>query len=537
MGRKKKDQDEDASNGQSVLGALGLSLPDVEGNQPQAKPAPVAQPAAPPVVQDSLMLSFGETAPTQVPSPPRRPVPAPAPAPIQSSQQSQPKPAVAQPRRLAALPELPKFVKPEDIQEIQGFDAPPVQGKGKITEITWNIKTAEQASNVVSRQSRPLSPLMAEALSQAKALRETIKQQHEPSRAAAAPQPKPAARPQPAPAAQPAPQPAAQARPAVKPAARLAPAPPMQQAPQPQAQPRPAPRPQPQPEPEEAPAVYEPEREIISTPVKSKLSDDVMTAQQPIEKRKWEEAKSVMAPMATSKFTAVAQQNFQTTPSAAFDQPAPRPRAIPAPVHAEMPQYEEQAPDAGAAQVTGQDQVLPGGKRVCGKCGNSNFREDDDKSKPLSFTPPFLFAKKYTCKSCGKLFGAEAQQTQVAATQPAPRPTRPSQVAARQAPAPAPAARPAARRVQTTWEDTAPVETVRPSDVAARQGPGQEPPAASEYEASPEQAGTRLVCPNCGGTAFNVIQDKTRPVSFGMGGMGTVYAKIHQCKKCGAKVD
>jgi len=140
------------------------------------------------------------------------------------------------------------------------------------------------------------------------------------------------------------------------------------------------------------------------------------------------------------------------------------------------------------------------------------------------------------------------QRLQAPAAQATPRPTRPSQVAAARQSTASPAPRQAAaRHVQTTWEDTTP-ESVRPTDVLAKKGIRQEPlPSkitAQEYEpveqqaAAPEQKeGGRLVCPNCGGTAFNLIQDKTRPISYGMGGMGAVYAKVHQCKKCGTKVD
>jgi hypothetical protein len=131
-----------------------------------------------------------------------------------------------------------------------------------------------------------------------------------------------------------------------------------------------------------------------------------------------------------------------------------------------------------------------------------------------------------------------------------------------------PAGRAAApqRHVETTWEDTGSVKTetitkqpskkapAKPVSVLTQRGFKMEPlpergeqeaeneaPAAQEPAAqAPEhKAGEgRLVCPNCGGTSFNVITDKTRPVSYGVGsGMGTMYAKVHQCKKCGAKVD
>ncbi|HME53455.1 MAG TPA: hypothetical protein VKM55_14620 [Candidatus Lokiarchaeia archaeon] len=631
---KKKGKDKDGSgsrDSEAVLGALGLALPDMDNNK--SKRAPSAPAAAP---ENDLSLSFDISAPAPAPAKGRKPIAAPAPVPIESTgpsksnfsqdtlmlsfdteapapvrgkpakpsgnkrvgpspptqvpsppkPQARPKPAAA-PRKLASLPELPQFVKPEDIVDIQGFDAPPTEGKGKIKEVIWNLKATDQASNVISREKRSLSPLMAEALDQVQLLRDTIKQQKKgaprvPAQASAparTPSQKPPPKPAPKPAAKLAPKPAG--RPAPKPAPRPA----VKQAPLPEPIPEPAPEPVeesalpelgPEPEPVEQPvakppsqsrpgrsrpqplqeSVAEPERDIITTPVKSRLSDNVMTAQVPIEKKHWDEAKSVMAPMATTKFTAVSQQNFDAAPSPVAQQASSRPGAartsrapVPVPMAEETsPQEMQEAP--APAKTTGKDQMLPGGGKICGKCGGNNFREDNDKSKPLSFTPPFLYAKKYTCKSCGHVFNLEGQgEAEAPVTQAAQRPTRPSQVAAgRQAAAPTPAARQApARHVQTTWEDTTP-ESVRPSDVLAKKGIRQEPlpskVSAQEYEPVEEQApapeqkeGGRLVCPNCGGTSFNLIQDKTRPISYGMGGMGAVYAKVHQCKKCGTKVD
>jgi len=264
-----------------------------------------------------------------------------------------------------------------------------------------------------------------------------------------------------------------------------------EQAPQPQARERP----QIQIEPA---ASSVPERDIIATPIKTK-GGDVLQAQQPIEKHAWVEAKPVMAPSATTRFTATASQSFQESPA-----PVARQRAAPVRQAPEPEPMQEEAPVQTAAQARG--------GRTCSKCGGSNFREDDDKNKPLSFTPPFLYAKKYTCKSCGTIYGAEAKEAAAAAPQQAARPTRPSQVAAQQQ-TPAPAQ--SRRVVQTSWEDLG---------------------AASGYE-EPAAGGVRAVCPNCGGTSFNVVQDKTRPISFGMGGIGAVYAKVKQCRKCGAKFD
>lgn len=592
MGRKDKKKDDDISDGDAVLGALGLALPDL--NIPdQAKPAPATTnapvgnlglnfdsspanpaprpvaaarpaPAASPVVQDSLMLSFGESAPGAAPAP--RPSPTPAPA-VARPAATQPAPAPVQPaakpaataRKLAALPALPKFVAPEEIKLEIGFDAPPVEGKGKIKQITWNLKATDQATNVVTRQSRALnlSPLMAEALDQAKSLRDTIKQhKQEPAPAPqAAPQPRvPAPKPAPATIAQPAPAPrvaAIQATPAPRPAVVSAqpapaprpavvatqPAPASQPAPRPVTRPAPAPAPEaeplpdlepvaetPSPQPRARPpiqfepaAANVPARDIIATPVKT-MGGDVLQAQQPIEKHAWQEAKAVMAPSATSRFTAVAQQDFNqglAASAAARQQPRAAPaRQAPSP----EPAYEETAPVVQAR-----------GGRTCAKCGGTNFREDDDKSKPLSFTPPFLYAKKYTCKNCGTLHGAEVQEPAVA-PQPAARPARPSQVAQQQAPAQP------RRVVQTTWEETS--ENVRPSQVRAQQETTSDYGAAGYEEATAsEEHAVRATCPSCGGTAFNIVQDKTRPISFGMGGIGAVYAKVKQCKKCGAKFD
>lgn len=633
---KKKGKDKSGGSGDSeaVLGALGLALPDMEsGKSPAApaavpeedvtlsfdigasaqKPAPDQRPKAAPTPflienaapsssdfsQDSFMLSFDTEAPAPSRGKPAKPAGSKSAVPSPPAQVSSPpkpqarlKPAAA-PRKLAALPELPVFVKPEDIEEIQGFDAPPTEGKGKIKEIIWNLKAADQASNVVSRQKRALSPLMAEALDQVQLLRDTIKQQKKGAPDVASPASGPVKRP----AAKPAPKPAVKSQPAQKkaakpatrpqPAAKPQPRPAVKQVSMPKTLPAPAPEsleepslpeigPEPEPpaqsatrtlsrskpagrsrpEPHLEPEIAEPQRDIITTPVKSRLSEEVMTAQEPIEKKRWGEAKSVMAPMATTKFTAVSQQNFDAVPSSVPNQANSRPGTVrSARAPAPMPVVEETQPEEtqeapSPVKGAGKDQMLPSGKRICGKCGNSNFREDNDKSKPLSFTPPFLYAKKYTCKSCGHVFSLEDQgAAETPASQPVPRPTRPSQVAAaRQPAAAAPAPRQVAtRRVQTTWEDVNP-ESVRPSDVLAKKGIRQEPlpskgftqeyePAEDQKPAQEQKEAGRLICPNCGSTAFNLIQDKTRPISYGMGGMGTVWAKVHQCKKCGTKVD
>ncbi len=586
MGRKDKKKDDDISNGDAVLGALGLALPDVGkpvAGRPAPAPAPAPQgdvslsfdigagsaaprpaiaprpaPATTPVARDSLLLAFGEPAPAPAPAPAPRPAPAtaraaapapaptpyaarpavaaPAPAPVQAA----PKPAPA--RRLAALPALPKFVSPDEIKIELGFDAPPVEGKGKIKQITWNLKATDQASNIINRQSRTLnlSPLMAEALDQAKSLRDTIKQHKDGPAPASSPAPQPRSAPapsQPRPApSPPRPAPATVAQPAPKPAvAQQAPRPAPKPAPRPAPAPAPAPEPlpdleeipeqQPQPQARSRPqiqiepaAANVPERDIIATPVKT-MGGDVLQAQQPIEKHAWQEAKAVMAPSATSRFTAVAQQSFTESPAATG--PAHQQQRV-APVR--------QAPTPEPAIEEVQTAAQARGGRSCAKCGGSNFREDDDKSKPLSFTPPFLYAKKFVCKNCGTVHGAEAQAAAAPAPQQAPRATRPSQIAQQQAPAQA------RRVVQTSWEETS--QQVRPSAVAAREEAPTYGAAAGYEETAPtEEQAIRAVCPNCGGTSFNVVQDKTRPISFGMGGMGAVYAKVKQCRKCGAKFD
>lgn len=44
----------------------------------------------------------------------------------------------------------------------------------------------------------------------------------------------------------------------------------------------------------------------------------------------------------------------------------------------------------------------------------------------------------------------------------------------------------------------------------------------------------RRVCPECGGTAFNAVEDKSQ-VLHQMGGV-KIYAKSYICKKCGYKM-
>ncbi|MFX0104143.1 MAG: hypothetical protein ACFE75_01475 [Candidatus Hodarchaeota archaeon] len=44
----------------------------------------------------------------------------------------------------------------------------------------------------------------------------------------------------------------------------------------------------------------------------------------------------------------------------------------------------------------------------------------------------------------------------------------------------------------------------------------------------------RRICPECGGTAFNTVEDKSQ-VLHQMGGV-KIYAKKYICKKCGAEI-
>lgn len=69
--------------------------------------------------------------------------------------------------------------------------------------------------------------------------------------------------------------------------------------------------------------------------------------------------------------------------------------------------------------------------------------------------------------------------------------------------------------------------TVKPSAVVDKQE------AEEKAKEKPPVEGRR-VCPNCGGTAFNAVEDKTH-VLFQQGGM-KVYAKKYICKRCGKEV-
>ncbi len=69
--------------------------------------------------------------------------------------------------------------------------------------------------------------------------------------------------------------------------------------------------------------------------------------------------------------------------------------------------------------------------------------------------------------------------------------------------------------------------TVKPSELVERQ---QEEERAIE---KPPVEGRRM-CPKCGGTAFNTIEDQSQ-VLFQQGGM-KIYAKSYICRQCGTKV-
>ena len=69
---------------------------------------------------------------------------------------------------------------------------------------------------------------------------------------------------------------------------------------------------------------------------------------------------------------------------------------------------------------------------------------------------------------------------------------------------------------------------VKPSEIAAKQVEPEKPKEEKEEEPITEG---RRVCPDCGSTEFNQIEDRTK-VLHQMSGM-KIYAKNHQCKKCG----
>jgi ribosomal protein S27AE len=69
--------------------------------------------------------------------------------------------------------------------------------------------------------------------------------------------------------------------------------------------------------------------------------------------------------------------------------------------------------------------------------------------------------------------------------------------------------------------------TVKPSAIVDKQE------AEEKAKEKPPVEGRR-VCPDCGGTSFNAVEDKSQ-VLFQQGGM-KVYAKKYICRKCGKEV-
>jgi hypothetical protein len=69
--------------------------------------------------------------------------------------------------------------------------------------------------------------------------------------------------------------------------------------------------------------------------------------------------------------------------------------------------------------------------------------------------------------------------------------------------------------------------TVKPSAIVDKQEE-----EARRAEKPPVEG--RRVCPDCGGTSFNAVEDKTQ-VLHQMGGV-KIYAKKYICKNCGAEI-
>ena len=72
-----------------------------------------------------------------------------------------------------------------------------------------------------------------------------------------------------------------------------------------------------------------------------------------------------------------------------------------------------------------------------------------------------------------------------------------------------------------------PSGVVKPSSVVERQ---EEEEKAKE---KPPIEGRR-VCPKCGGTSFNTVEDQSQ-VLFQQGGM-KIYAKLYVCRRCGTEL-
>ncbi|MHA1792254.1 MAG: hypothetical protein ACTSVI_06380 [Promethearchaeota archaeon] len=489
------------------------------------------------------------------------------------------------PKKLAPLPELPAFVKPEDIVDAPRFDYAPTEGKGKIKEIIWNVKVADQAKNIVSRQSRKLTPLMQEALQQIKQLGvqpvipKVAPQVRQPTRApsaAAAPKPRPRPAPSSSTTTRPRPAPSSRAsRGTTKPSQSRTSS--YSTAPQKKEKIMSG---------VDLSVPHHEEKSIPKAVVKSALTDEVLVPQQPITRSTPIEAKPVMSSVKSvssdvPSFTRAESASTVVESRATQSQETRVSSSQYKPTFASLGQ--SAAPAATTTQPAGKpdgvDKLLPGGRRVCGRCGSSKFREEDDKSRPLSFTPPYLYAKKYICKNCGKIFKPPSEQDSASESQgivsrEKTAGARPSGTPARQVSAPRPSA---VMTTEVKWEEDkssgVKVESldsaikgtghVKPSDVFAREGWKREALPKSVNSSSLQDHGSgrvqessvgagtagspaastqegvhRLVCPNCGSTSFNVKEDRSRPVSYGMGsGMGVIYAKIHICKKCGTRVD
>ncbi|MFX0098923.1 MAG: hypothetical protein ACFFCS_05030, partial [Candidatus Hodarchaeota archaeon] len=466
-GKKEEDMDSDS------ISDLTLSFSDIGSSGRAAKPAPVAG--------------------TRVTKPVKRVVKQAAPV-------AQPA-ASAGLEELPPLPDLPKFIKPEDIKEMQTFDFAPQEGKGKIKEVIWNYRVEGADSRMVQRQTRKLSALMSEALTQLKQGASQPRQRLQ----------------QPVVASQPA-APAVSSIPMVK---------------------EPARRPTPQPAAQSTASFRDltSQKPIPQKVITSALTDESLKPLSPISKTDSQEAQSVMAPSAASAFA--------STTEATSYQPASRPQPQTQPTFMRIEGGGTPAAAAPAAapagtrpthQGTGVDQVLPGGRRICGRCGGKRFKEENDKTKPLSFTPPFLYAKKYICKDCGKLFTGGEQEQEYEPTPVQQQPVTAQPVAVKMEP--------------TAWETDASsgvqvqsisqASSAQPSGIFGGDGWSHQPlpgaaPAGSEYSGveGAQPGSTRKTCPNCGGTAFNLVEDRNQPISFGSGGMGQMYKKVNVCKKCG----
>ena len=101
------------------------------------------------------------------------------------------------------------------------------------------------------------------------------------------------------------------------------------------------------------------------------------------------------------------------------------------------------------------------------------------------------------------------------------------------APALKPIAAPKEERPETIKEEVPKTieytSYVKPSEIAAKQVEEVKPKEEKEEEIPAVEG--RRVCPNCGSTDFNQIEDKTK-VLHQMAG-SKIYAKKYICKRCG----